>query len=165
MTTRPKPSCAVGAGAATPAVATRAKTADPERAESPAARSSSRSGARGRPAEPGQARCDGHRDSADGRLDNAMSRRTLCLSPTWSTGAPTLSVPSFTKLGDYRSWRDADAHARSRMFERSRSPGAFLRHVVVPVVVPRLNTGQPMRLQMPPDLATDAVGRKQRLEP
>ena len=34
---------------------------------------------------------------------------------------------------------------------------ALLWHVVMPIVVPRLNTGQAVRLQMPSDLAADAV--------
>lgn len=40
----------------------------------------------------GHARSDGHRDDADGKLDNVMARGTLRLAPAWSVGALVLGA-------------------------------------------------------------------------
>ncbi len=54
---------------------------------------------------------------------------------------------------------DVDANLSRKNVQRL----TLFRHVVVPVVVPRLHAGQPVRLQVSADVTADAIGRKQRL--
>ena len=55
------------------------------------------------------------------------------------------------------------AHGRLDRRVKNLQRVAFLRHVVVPVVVPRLHAGETMRLEMPPNLAADVARCQQRL--